>query len=1854
MRKGFRSLPARITAAILTAGLIVSSSNLDYVRFVLPGVQNVSQVEAADLTTGTIKDENLLKAMEVYVNYQKEKLNIAELNGKNLLSDGYSDYQKTITEEEARNFNGDVDLSGCTGIKELTGIHIFQRIKSINISNYSGTVISNFAFQNCSELNKIVIPNTVTSIGNFAFNNCTKLSTIEVKGDTVNNKDGILNLYNINIIGESAFSAATKFEGVVFNQSNTGLKLGSNAFNSCTGLKSIYVPTKAAGDLGQGVFESCENLEKATLNPDLTVIPNAFFHKANLSKMDTFPTALERIGVDAFMHTSLLTPDLSACKKLSLIDQGAFQAIVYTPNPKTDNKFILPDNLSGDGAGTLAEGTGIRRIAFFNSTLQKINIPSGITEIQDSVFEGCDYLDEVIIDKDNSKLTKINDWAFRRCVSLNNTDFISELPNLKEIGAYAFAECYYLEEKYDEDKKQYVYVTDNYDVYTPGGGLSRIKLPDSLEKIGNYAFANNYNVSEISMGNKITSIPDYAFSLRADTAHTLIAVEGLSEVLYYNLDQQLLSYAGKLKKVTLSNALTDIGVGAFKYNTHLTTVTYNYANVKEDTLELPSSVVSIGNNAFSDCARWSAKDWDNDGEINYEIYGLGKIDLKDLKLQNFGEGVFQNDYMLESAILPTDLKAIPKKLFYVQETEPRRIYKVTKYNEGKSDAYTVKSIEKIYGLNSVTFPDNVEEIGDSSFEGCENFVYSGEKYTEDDQSLDKLPETLKTIGNRAFYGCRRIGNIALNSNLTSIGNEAFMWCSILNLNPPQGVENTSFENQFGLKYISFKPAGSLSNIGNSAFSYTAITSADMSNNKLLENIPDSLFSNCYNLKSSLIPENVTSVGANVYNTNVSLKKVQLPAIATVSTTIFAGTSASTVFDMGITLSARNDDRLIRVPLNKSIKLNYIKLTPQKPDTSNEYIFVQKVGENELKNDADKFIRDSVDAQNGEVTLTGIKETEENSILSITNNMKFQAKSNNKTVLVTKSIHKDFDLTVSDVWAEKLSISGPKEAIEEKDGSKVLSISAEKITDNDETNVMEVLASVEPSPLTKAPVWGTDSTDVITVDAIDPDDDTTVKYVNDNNLSKARVHVKAGGTAKLWVADRNDSLQKVKDEVTVKVLYPVTSIETKVGTLEADSNNYQLEKGSEDTITVNPSYSDDGAKAGEESKAKIYFESSDPSVATIDRETGKVLAQNKTGSTIIRVFDDTGKKLKDITINVVEEGMLKPNLIKITPEDRVDLYKDKESIKISAKVFPEKADQEVTWSVDNTDIVSLTNNEDGSVTLKGKTRGETWLNAISKTSNNIRSRILVSVALPATVLKFQKASAQVAVGANLEIGLTTVEDDNLKLLYQPAEANKDSVKWTIEDNDIAEFVNVKDKKTLDNGVPIIKGLKQGNTKLIATSGNGLSTFINISVFKPITEFSIQEKKSLHVKEQFKLDVSKKPDDSIENIIFTSSNNDILTVSEDGTVTGVAEGRASVYAVRSNGDRKECVVNVVNPVSQIEILDKPIELAIDGKYTIGKAKDAADATNGYKLTPKSNDQPLWSSSDPNVAAVEVSGDNVTIKGVGAGKAEITATTLSGKTASISVTVVNTITELKFTEETKNVAVGTQAALSLNRTPVDSSETIVYKSSNEKIATVDDNGIVTGIEKGEVTITATSNVSKKSAGIKVIVTVPATKIQAVTNYASEKKIYLVKGNTYRLRYKILPEESTDKVTFTSNKKKIAPISEDGTITAKKKGNATITIKTESGKTAKVKVYVVNKEKNAKKIKIKTASIKVGKTVKLKYTVTAATTTNSVGYSVDKPEIASIDEFGYITGLKKGKVKVTITMSNGKAKTKTIKVKK
>ncbi|MCD7825584.1 MAG: glycosyl hydrolase 53 family protein [Clostridiaceae bacterium] len=240
------------------------------------------------------------------------------------------------------------------------------------------------------------------------------------------------------------------------------------------------------------------------------------------------------------------------------------------------------------------------------------------------------------------------------------------------------------------------------------------------------------------------------------------------------------------------------------------------------------------------------------------------------------------------------------------------------------------------------------------------------------------------------------------------------------------------------------------------------------------------------------------------------------------------------------------------------------------------------------------------------------------------------------------------------------------------------------------------------------------------------------------------------------------------------------------------------------------------------------------------------------------------------------------------------------------------------------------------------------------------------------------------------------------------------------------------------------------------------------------------------------------------------------------------------------------------------------------------------------------------------------------------------------------------ITLSETSVTLEKGKTQTLTATVTPAGSVDgTVTWSSADSDTATVTD-GVVTAVKAGTTTITAETAGGLKAA-CQVTVTVAASKVYV------NKTVTIKKGKTAALTATVMPTDSTDTLTWTSSNKKVATVTSKGKVKAVKKGNATITVKTSSGKKAACKVTVVNKKAAAKSIKLNKskASLKAGGVMQLKATITKGST-DTVKWSSSKPSVAKVAKNGVVTGLKAGTAKITVKTSSGKKAVCTITVKK
>ena len=250
---------------------------------------------------------------------------------------------------------------------------------------------------------------------------------------------------------------------------------------------------------------------------------------------------------------------------------------------------------------------------------------------------------------------------------------------------------------------------------------------------------------------------------------------------------------------------------------------------------------------------------------------------------------------------------------------------------------------------------------------------------------------------------------------------------------------------------------------------------------------------------------------------------------------------------------------------------------------------------------------------------------------------------------------------------------------------------------------------------------------------------------------------------------------------------------------------------------------------------------------------------------------------------------------------------------------------------------------------------------------------------------------------------------------------------------------------------------------------------------------------------------------------------------------------------------------------------------------------------------------------------------------------------------------VTGVTLDKSSISILVGASETLAATVSPKDAAnKKVTWKSSNAAIASVDANGKVTGVKAGEATITVTTEDGGKTATCKVTVSDKEIKVTGVKLNKSETSL-LVGGNE-TLTATVLPEDATNQnVTWKSDKPEIASVDANGKVTGVAAGETTITVTTEDGgKTATCKVTVKAAAVAVTGVTLnKTAlTLNIGANETLTATVAPADATNKkVTWKSDKPEIATVDANGKVTGVAAGEATITVTTEDG-GKTATCKV--
>lgn len=235
----------------------------------------------------------------------------------------------------------------------------------------------------------------------------------------------------------------------------------------------------------------------------------------------------------------------------------------------------------------------------------------------------------------------------------------------------------------------------------------------------------------------------------------------------------------------------------------------------------------------------------------------------------------------------------------------------------------------------------------------------------------------------------------------------------------------------------------------------------------------------------------------------------------------------------------------------------------------------------------------------------------------------------------------------------------------------------------------------------------------------------------------------------------------------------------------------------------------------------------------------------------------------------------------------------------------------------------------------------------------------------------------------------------------------------------------------------------------------------------------------------------------------------------------------------------------------------------------------------------------------------------------------------------------------KKSASVYVGKKITLKATVKPSNASnKAVTWKSSDTKVATVSSKGVVKGLKKGTVTITATTKDGKRKAKCKV-----AVKAVSVKSVSVKKSLTIYVGKTSTLKPTVKPTNASNKaVTWKSSDTRVATVNSKGVVTAKTAGTATITVTTkDKKKTAKCKVTVKAVAVTGVSME-KSAELYVGERLTLKPTVTPSNATDrSVTWNTSDASVASISSDGVVSALKAGTATITATSASDKNRTAT-----
>lgn len=419
--------------------------------------------------------------------------------------------------------------------------------------------------------------------------------------------------------------------------------------------------------------------------------------------------------------------------------------------------------------------------------------------------------------------------------------------------------------------------------------------------------------------------------------------------------------------------------------------------------------------------------------------------------------------------------------------------------------------------------------------------------------------------------------------------------------------------------------------------------------------------------------------------------------------------------------------------------------------------------------------------------------------------------------------------------------------------------------------------------------------------------------------------------------------------------------------------------------------------------------------------------------------------------------------------------------------------------------------------------------------------------------------------------------------------------------------------------VIKGYYNTSAYYYASS-NGI-TFRDISL-PDVESIKITDSNVvLGCGETYTLSKSVTPANVVATYSWSSSDNNVVTVDNNGKLIAKSVGSAIVKVKANNGKKAECSVTVKKQPDSITLSTNNIEINKGSSAYISASLPADTSSKIY-----------WSSTNASVVTV----DNGTIIARGIGEATIIASTYNGKRATCNVKVVTHVKSLKLSD--KSITLGNNEKYTIGReiNPPEAESMCHWSSSNELVATVDQNGKVTAKSYGVTVITLESNNKLKDTCVVNV------KYEPIYLDLNKNKETLSLSETLQLNV-IYPENTAGNIKWSTSNINVATVN-NGFVEPKSVGTVNITATAYNGVTDNCYIEVVSPP-DWIKLNKSSVILGVGQKTTVKSTISPGSSSNIV-WSSGNSSIATVKN-GQIVAKKAGTVKITAKTYNGKTAT-------